>query len=60
MKELYILYGVSWHVLKNWLKTISEDLGKRVSGYYNIRQVQLIFETFGIPGQEMTFYGGNF
>ena len=55
-KELHILYGLTYYVFTKWIETISEDLGPRVAGFYSIKQVQFIFDTYGIPGQEIIFY----
>jgi hypothetical protein len=52
-KELRQLYGVSKHVFNTWLNSISSDLGEMIGGLYNIRQVELILDRFGIPGREL-------
>jgi hypothetical protein len=50
-KELTHQYGVSICILNSWLKSFESELGNRVAGVYNIRQVKLIFEKLGVPGQ---------
>ena len=54
-KELKSVYGVSSHVLRKWLGTIDGELGKREGGLYNIKQVDYIFNSFGVPGLEIIF-----
>ena len=50
-KELITLMGVSYYILTKWLKRIELQLGKPIAGLYSPKQVQLIIETYGIPGQ---------
>lgn len=48
-KELTILYGVSSKTMTRWLKPHQAAIGQREGRYYNVRQVQLIFDLLGIP-----------
>jgi hypothetical protein len=50
-KEIQNLLGVGPYVITSWLKSIEAELGKPVGGLYSIRQVQIIIEKFGIPGE---------
>jgi hypothetical protein len=52
-KELIGLYEVSPHVLNTWLMPIKPQIGKVLGRCYTIRQVKLIFDTLGAPGQSM-------
>lgn len=49
--ELCVLYGVSKHVLRKWVKAIEAKLGNRNGWFYNNQQVKTIIENYGIPGQ---------
>ncbi|HEY3405365.1 MAG TPA: hypothetical protein VGK59_18395 [Ohtaekwangia sp.] len=49
-KELAVAYGVSRKVFSKWIRSINTDLGPRTGHYYNILQVNIIFERFGRPG----------
>lgn len=50
-KELRSLIGVSKYILNRWLKIIEPQLGQPIAGLYSVKQVQLIVDTYGIPGQ---------
>lgn len=50
-KELRYLMEVSDYILTKWLKLIEPQLGKPIGGLYSPKQVQLIIETYGLPGQ---------
>jgi hypothetical protein len=50
-KELRSIIGVSKYILNKWLDAIEPQLGKPVAGLYSVKQVQLIIETYGVPGQ---------
>lgn len=49
IKELAALYGVSTKTLRTWLRPHKEAIGERVSRYYTILQVRIIFEKLGMP-----------
>jgi hypothetical protein len=53
LKDLQELYGVTYATLKLWLKGFETELGERVGRYYSIKQVKMIFEKLGTPGQEI-------
>ncbi|MFN8114878.1 MAG: hypothetical protein U0W65_02120 [Bacteroidia bacterium] len=50
-KELRTIMGVSKYIMQKWLKAIEPQLGQPVAGLYSVKQVQLIVDTYGIPGQ---------
>lgn len=50
-KELRNIMDVSEYILNKWLKLIEPQLGKPVAGLYSPKQVALIIETYGLPGQ---------
>lgn len=50
-KELRSLMGISKYIMNRWLKEIEPVLGLPIAGLYNIKQVQLIIDTYGVPGQ---------
>jgi hypothetical protein len=53
-KELRTLMGISKHVLNTWLKAIEGELGLPIAGLYSVKQVQIIVEHFGVPGQTLS------
>lgn len=50
-KELGTLMGVSKYIMSKWLKAIESEIGLPVAGLYSIKQVQIIIDTYGVPGQ---------
>jgi len=50
-KELRTLMGISKHVLNTWLKVIEEELGLPIAGLYSVKQIQVIINHYGVPGQ---------
>ena len=50
-KELRTIMGISKHVLNTWLKVIESELGVPIAGLYSVKQVQIIIEHYGVPGQ---------
>lgn len=50
-KELRNIMGVSKYIMNKWLKVIEPQLGQPVAGLYSVKQVQLIIESYGVPGQ---------
>lgn len=48
-KELAGLYGVSPKTMRKWLQPHQESIGKKISIYYTVKQVQIIFEKLGEP-----------
>ena len=47
--ELASIYTVSGPTMTNWIKSIKEKVGVRLGQYYSVRQVEIIFEHFGVP-----------
>jgi hypothetical protein len=56
-KELCELLELSKYVLTQWLKAIEPKLGKPQAGVYNVAQVQLIINTYGLPGELLVVEG---
>jgi hypothetical protein len=47
--ELAKYYQVSEKTFRCWLTAFTEKLGKRSGRYFNIKQVELIFQELGTP-----------
>ena len=47
--ELAKHFQVSEKTFRCWLKDITERVGQRKGRYYTIKQVEMIFQEFGIP-----------
>jgi len=50
-KELRAFMCVSKYIMIKWLNAMQPQLGEPVGGLYSIKQVQLIIDTYGVPGQ---------
>jgi hypothetical protein len=50
MKELAALYGVSTKTLRSWLESHEHAIGLKISRYFTVHQVKIIFEKIGLPG----------
>jgi hypothetical protein len=50
-KELRTIMGISKHVLNTWLKVIQDELGPPIAGLYSPKQIQIIIDHYGVPGQ---------
>lgn len=50
-KELIALMEVSEYVFTKWLKALQPELGQVIGKMYNVKQVKLIIEAYGVPGQ---------
>ncbi len=50
LKELRSFYGVPLRTFNSWLAPYREELKIGKAKYLTIKQVQFIFEKFGIPG----------
>ena len=37
--------------MTKWLKQLENELGKPTCRYYTIKQIELIFQRLGVPGQ---------
>lgn len=48
-KELTVMYNISKKTMTRWLKPHLSKIGKREGRYYNVRQIQIIFDLFGLP-----------
>lgn len=48
--ELAAFYEISVRTMNRWLKPHYEKIGKREGRYYSIKQVSIIFEQLGMPG----------
>lgn len=48
-KELTAMYNVSKKTLTRWLKPHLAKIGTREGRYYNVRQIQIIFDLLGLP-----------
>ncbi|MBL7730345.1 MAG: hypothetical protein JNM88_04140 [Chitinophagaceae bacterium] len=48
--ELAALYEISVRTMNRWLKPHLEKVGKREGRFYSIKQVSVIFEQLGMPG----------
>lgn len=49
-KELSYLYNISQKTLTRWMKPHLAAVGSREGRYYNMKQVHIIFDLFGVPG----------
>ncbi len=52
--ELAFLYGITAKTFLRWLVPFGEVIGKKIGWYFNIRQVEIIFEKLGRPEKEVT------
>lgn len=50
-KELIAIYGVSQRTFKSWLLPFWHELGEKNSRYFTVRQVRIIFDKIGLPGE---------
>lgn len=48
-KELCVLYGISGKTLVKWLRPFKNEIGEKIGRYYNVLQVQTIFNKLGVP-----------
>lgn len=48
-KELTAMYNVSKKTMTRWLKPHLPTIGKREGRYYNVKQIQIIFDLLGLP-----------
>jgi hypothetical protein len=47
--ELAMLYGITAKTFLKWLKPFQDEIGEKIGWYFNIRQVNIIFEKLGRP-----------
>lgn len=50
-KELAGIMQVSEYILKKWAEKIEPSIGEPVAGMYNVLQVKVIVEKYGLPAQ---------
>lgn len=48
-EELSLLYGITTKTFLKWILPFKEQIGQKIGWYYNIRQVNVIFENLGRP-----------
>jgi hypothetical protein len=48
-RQLAMAYGISYKVLKTWLKPWLHELGKRKGYKYSLEQLIFIFDKLGLP-----------
>lgn len=51
IKELRQFYGVPERTFTEWLKSLRAELQMGKSKYLTAKQVKMIFEAFGVPGE---------
>ena len=51
-EELAYLYNITDKTFLKWLEPFKEPIGKKIGWYFNIRQVEVIFEKIGWPEKE--------
>jgi hypothetical protein len=51
--DLAIFYKIDRKTLKNWLNKHKSNIGDRHGYYYTIKQVKIIFDVLGMPGDFM-------
>lgn len=47
--ELAMLYGITAKTFLKWLEPFKKEIGEKIGWYFNIRQVNIIFEKLGRP-----------
>ncbi len=47
--ELAHLYGITAKTLLKWIEPFRKEVGQKIGWYFNIRQVNIIFEKLGKP-----------
>lgn len=48
-EELALLYNITKKTFLKWLTPFQNEIGQKIGWYYNIRQVNIIFEKLGRP-----------
>jgi len=48
-KELAAIYGMSPKCFSTWLKPFEQAIGEKRGKFYNVHQVNIIFDKLGIP-----------
>ena len=47
--ELAQLYGIRTKTLLRWIEPFKNEVGEKIGWYFNIRQVNIIFDKLGRP-----------
>lgn len=47
--ELAMLYGITSKTFLKWLEPFKNEIGQKIGWYFNIRQVNIVFEKLGRP-----------
>lgn len=50
-QELALLYNVGVRSVTTWLEPFTKEIGKRHGRYYTPKQVKVIFNKLGLPGE---------
>ncbi len=45
------MYGISEKTFNTWLEPHKEKIGQRLGWYYNVKQVNIIFDLLGVPDE---------
>lgn len=48
-KEMWSLYDVTPKTFRSWIKPFNKEIGKRMGRLYTPKQVEIIFESLGLP-----------
>jgi hypothetical protein len=54
-KDLYNLYGINEKTFRKWIEPFSGLIGEKRGAYFNLRQVEVIFDKLGTPGKMYEF-----
>lgn len=49
VKDLTMVYGVSYKTMRSWLIPFSKEIGMRNTYLFTILQVEIIFKKLGMP-----------
>lgn len=47
--ELAMLYGITSKTFLKWIEPFKNEIGQKIGWYFNVRQVNIIFEKLGRP-----------
>jgi len=48
--EIAMLYGITAKTFLKWTEPFKNEIGQKIGWYFNVRQVNIIFEKLGRPG----------
>lgn len=48
-EELALLYNITSKTFLKWIAPFQNEIGQKIGWYFNIRQVNIIFEKLGRP-----------